>query len=106
MLFLYKLRKEIYKEQKNYELALADADSMIRVEPRVDFSEGYAHRAEINTFLKRYALANTDWFDLLFRNSLTQEHSLSISSGTDKSQSFFSTSFYNDGGWTVADKVK
>ena len=57
-------------------------------------------------FLLRYANANTDWFDILFRNSLTQEHSLSISAGTDKSQSFFSTSFYNDNGWTIADKVK
>ena len=57
-------------------------------------------------FLKRYALANTDWFDILFRNSLVQEHSLSISAGTEKSQSFFSTSFYSDNGWTIADDVK
>src|SRR5688572_10901839 len=57
-------------------------------------------------FLKKYAAANTDWFDILFRNSFVQEHSLSISSGTDKSQSFFSTSFYSDNGWTVADDVK
>ncbi|MEO6000761.1 MAG: SusC/RagA family TonB-linked outer membrane protein [Chitinophagaceae bacterium] len=59
-----------------------------------------------SAFLKKYALTNTDWFDVLFRNSLMQEHSLSISSGTDKSQSFFSTSFYSDNGWTIADKVK
>jgi len=57
-------------------------------------------------FLLRYANSNTDWFDILFRNSLTQEHSVSISTGTDKSQSFFSTSFYNDDGWTIADNVK
>jgi TonB-linked SusC/RagA family outer membrane protein len=57
-------------------------------------------------FLKKYARANTDWFDILFRNSLVQEHSLSISGGSDKSQSFFSTSFYNDNGWTIADNVK
>jgi len=44
-------------------------------------------------FLLRYAEANTDWFDLLFNNSLIQEYSLSVSGGTDKSQSFFSTSF-------------
>ncbi len=56
-------------------------------------------------FLTRYARANTNWFDVLFRNSLTQEHSLSLSSGTDKAQSYFSTSFYNDQGWTIADKV-
>lgn len=57
-------------------------------------------------FLKKYGLANTDWFDILFRNSLLQEHSLSISGGSDKSQSFFSTSFYSDNGWTIADNVK
>lgn len=56
-------------------------------------------------FLLRYAKANTDWFGLLFRNNFVQEHSLSISSGTDKSQSYFSTSFYSDNGWTLADKV-
>lgn len=57
-------------------------------------------------YLLRYARSNTDWYDLLFRNSLIQEHSLSISSGSDRSQSFFSTSFYNDNGWTLADNVK
>ncbi len=57
-------------------------------------------------YLSRYALANTDWFDVLFRNSFMQEHSLSISSGTEKSQVYFSTSYLQDDGWTVADKVK
>lgn len=56
-------------------------------------------------YLLRYAKANTDWFDILFRQSFVQEHSLSISSGSDKLQSFFSTSFYNDDGWTPADRV-
>lgn len=56
-------------------------------------------------FLKRYALANTDWFDVLFRNSFVQEHSLSISSGTQASQLYFSTSYYNDNGWSIGDKV-
>lgn len=57
-------------------------------------------------YLLRYANSNTDWYDLLFRQSFLQEHSLSVSSGTDKMQSFFSTSFYNDNGWTLADNVK
>lgn len=57
------------------------------------------------TFLKRYAAANTDWFDELFKNNFLQEHSLSISFGTDRSQSYFSTSFYGDNGWTIADRV-
>ena len=56
-------------------------------------------------FLLRYASANTDWFDILFKTNFIQEHSLSLSSGTDKSQSYFSTSLYRDNGWTIADKV-
>lgn len=57
-------------------------------------------------FLLRYANANTDWFDILFRNPLIQEHSLSLSAGTDRSQNYFSTSLYSDNGWTLADDVK
>ncbi|MCC9137687.1 SusC/RagA family TonB-linked outer membrane protein [Pontibacter silvestris] len=57
-------------------------------------------------FLERYARANTDWFDILFKNSFMQEHSLSISSGTEKTQLYFSTSYLNDNGWTVADNVQ
>ncbi|AEW00809.1 SusC/RagA family protein [Niastella koreensis] len=56
-------------------------------------------------FLTRYATANTDWFDLLFKQNFQQEHSISLSGGTDKSQSYFSTSYYGDNGWTIADKV-
>ena len=47
-------------------------------------------------FLRRYALANTDWFGLLFKNNFVQEHSLAISFGTDRSQSYFSTSYYGN----------
>ncbi|WP_232516354.1 SusC/RagA family TonB-linked outer membrane protein [Chitinophaga caeni] len=57
-------------------------------------------------FLGRYAKVNTDWFDILFRNSFVQEHSLSISSGSDKSQHYFSVGYYDDNGWTIADRVQ
>jgi TonB-linked SusC/RagA family outer membrane protein len=57
-------------------------------------------------FLNRYANANTDWFDLLFKNSLLQEHSLSVSSGTARAQNYFSTSYTHDSGQTVGDNVK
>ncbi|PWG80242.1 SusC/RagA family TonB-linked outer membrane protein [Pararcticibacter amylolyticus] len=59
-----------------------------------------------NTFLTRYAQANTDWFDVLFRNSLLQEHSFSVSSGSEKSQLYVSTSYLHDNGWTIGDNVK
>lgn len=58
-----------------------------------------------NQFLRQYAMANTDWFDILFKNSLIQEHSLSISGGSEKSRSYASLSFMRDGGWSVADGV-
>ncbi|RAW00522.1 SusC/RagA family TonB-linked outer membrane protein [Pseudochryseolinea flava] len=60
---------------------------------------------ERRAFLKQYALKNTDWFDLLFKNSFVQEHSLGVSAGTDISQLYFSASYYNDNGWTIADNV-
>lgn len=82
---------------KMYDLLDADANGQFAV---LNSQEGR------NAFLMRYARANTDWFDILFKNSFIQEHSLSISSGTDRSQSFFSTSFYKDNGWTIADNVK
>ncbi|MBO9202982.1 MULTISPECIES: SusC/RagA family TonB-linked outer membrane protein [Niastella] len=56
-------------------------------------------------FLERYAKANTDWFDVLFKNSLLQEHSLSMTTGSPNSQTYISTSLMKDNGWTVGDKV-
>jgi TonB-linked SusC/RagA family outer membrane protein len=61
-----------------------------------------SHRA----FLERYAYANTDWFDVLFRNSLMQEHAFSVSSGTEKSQFYISTGYLKDNGWTIGDAVE
>ncbi len=58
-------------------------------------------------FLNQYETANTDWFDVLFRDySLQQQHSVSLTSGTDKHNSYYSLSFLNDNGQTIADNVK
>jgi TonB-linked SusC/RagA family outer membrane protein len=56
--------------------------------------------------LQRYANANTDWFDKLFKNSVTQQHSLSISQGSEKSRVRASIGFMNDPGQSIADNVK
>lgn len=56
-------------------------------------------------FLQKYEMQNTDWFDVLFKSTITQNHSVSISGGTDKSSFYFSTSYYGDKGWSIADKV-
>ena len=58
-------------------------------------------------FLNQYETANTDWFDVLFRDySLQQQHSISLTSGTEKHNSYYSLSFLNDNGQTIADNVK
>ncbi|MBD1430663.1 SusC/RagA family TonB-linked outer membrane protein [Sphingobacterium litopenaei] len=69
------------------------------------FSLENTTEAKLN-FLKRYAQANTDWFDVLFKNSLLQDHSLSLTSGSSKSQTYLSTSFIHDNGQTLGDNVK
>ncbi|MGN0048574.1 MAG: SusC/RagA family TonB-linked outer membrane protein [Bacteroides sp.] len=56
-------------------------------------------------FLKKYEMVNTDWFDVLFANTITQNHSLSLSGGAEKTNYYFSASYYNDPGWSIADKV-
>ncbi|MDR2285720.1 MAG: SusC/RagA family TonB-linked outer membrane protein [Sphingobacterium sp.] len=58
------------------------------------------------SFLERYAYANTDWFDILFDNSFMQEHAVSVSSGTTKSQIYASSSFLKDNGWSKGDNVE
>lgn len=62
--------------------------------------------ASKNGFLQRYANANTDWFDIIFKNSFIQEHSLSISSGTDRFQTYASTSYLKDDGQTIGNSVE
>ena len=60
-----------------------------------------------NAYLQEAEFRNTDWFDLLFSNSVQQNHSVSISGGTDRSSSYFSMSLMNDPGQYVsASKVQ
>lgn len=56
-------------------------------------------------YLQQAVLRNTDWFGELFRNSLQQQHSLSISAGSDKFSNYTSLSYFHDPGWTAVDKV-
>lgn len=51
-----------------------------------------------NELMNKARSANTDWFDVLFKNNLVQEHNLSISGGGDKATYFLSGSYLNDNG--------
>src|SRR5688572_18642095 len=58
-------------------------------------------------FLNQYETANTDWFDILFKDySLQQQHAVSLTSGTEKYNSYYSLSYLHDNGQTIADNVK
>lgn len=59
-----------------------------------------------NTYLREAEFRNTDWFDLLFSNAISQNHAISVSSGTEKSQSYFSMSLMDDPGWYERSNVQ
>ena len=59
--------------------------------------DSYLHSAEMR---------NTNWFKQLFSSTLMQNHSVSLSGGTAKSNYYVSMSFMNDPGWYRDSKVK
>lgn len=52
-----------------------------------------------NSYLQEAEYRNTDWFDVLFNNSVSQNHAISMSSGTEKASYYTSLSIMNDPGW-------
>ena len=58
-----------------------------------------------NAYLREAEFRNTDWFDLLFNNSLSQNHAISMSSGTQKASYYTSMSVLTDPGWSKQSKV-
>lgn len=58
------------------------------------------------SYLRAAEYRNTDWFDLLFSNSIQHQHSVSISSGTEKASTYASISAMYDPGWTKSSKVE
>ena len=57
-------------------------------------------------YLRDAEYRNTDWFDVLFNNSISMNHSISMSSGTEKAQYYTSFSFMDDPGWYKQSSVK
>ena len=56
-------------------------------------------------FLRQREYANTNWFDHLFTLKPITNHAITISGGGKNSATYASIGFYNDAGWTIADKV-
>ena len=59
-----------------------------------------------NAYLQQAEYRNTDWFDILFNNSISQNHAISMSSGTDKASYYTSLSAMSDPGWTKQSSVQ
>lgn len=56
--------------------------------------------------IQRAKTYNTDWFDVIFRNNITQEHSVSVSTGNENAQYYMSGSYFGDDGQTRNQFVK
>ena len=68
---------------------------------------GLANTPEaMNSYMRAAELRNTDWFDELFSNAIQHNHSISMSSGTEKAQYYTSLSIMDDPGWSEQSKVQ
>ena len=57
-------------------------------------------------YLRAAEYRNTDWFDELFSTSVSQNHSVSISTGNEKSQHYVSASAMYDPGWYKQSQIQ
>ena len=60
---------------------------------------------EINKALREYELANTNWFNTLFKRTVSQNHFLSFNGGGENNGFYASLGYLSDPGWTLSDKV-
>ncbi|WP_029905166.1 SusC/RagA family TonB-linked outer membrane protein [Prevotella sp. 10(H)] len=62
--------------------------------------------AAANAYLREAEMRNTNWFGELFSPSIMQNHSVSVSSGTEKTSVYGSLSAMFDPGWYKRSEVK
>ena len=68
---------------------------------------GLVNTAEArNSYLRQAEMRNTDWFDVLFSNNIIQNHSVSITSGSEKASYYASLSAMSDPGWYKQSEVR
>ncbi|MDL2302952.1 MULTISPECIES: SusC/RagA family TonB-linked outer membrane protein [unclassified Dysgonomonas] len=59
-----------------------------------------------NAYLRQAEMRNTNWFDELFQNSVMHNHTISISTGSEKSTIYASLGAMLDPGWYKQSNVK
>lgn len=68
------------------------------------FNKRMITEEQFASYLQRLETVNTDWFDLLTRNSVSQSHNLSVSGGTDKYTYNASLGYQNNKGYEIGNE--
>ncbi len=72
----------------------------------IDYLKGQTSYSEVVQEYQRREKQNTDWFDLLFRNSVSDSHTLSVSGGSEQITYYLSLGLANDRGVQKDDNAK
>ena len=65
---------------------------------------GLIDQAQFSREVQKMKEMNTDWFDLLFRNSFSHQHTLSISGANDRVDYYFSAGYSNQQGSSLQEQ--
>lgn len=87
--------KEIVEKGLKYDMAPAHVSYEGAL---YDFYAKNITYSEFHERVKSLEEQNTDWLDILFRNSVSQKHNLSISGANEKTNYYFSGGFTNSNG--------
>ena len=58
-----------------------------------------------NAYLRQAEFRNTDWFKVLFNQTIMHNHSLSFSAGTERARIYASLSAMHDPGWYKSSEI-
>ena len=59
---------------------------------------GKITRSEAEAEIERLSKINTDWFDVIFKTAFSQNHSIALSGGTEKSQYYATLNYRKTNG--------
>ena len=92
---IMQLQADIYKERRSYSSSILPIGYAGLLQQLLNKEITFE---EMNEEYKRLASLNTNWFDILFRNSFNHSHNISISGGNDKVLNRTSLGYTNERG--------
>ncbi|MEH0155615.1 SusC/RagA family TonB-linked outer membrane protein [Limibacter armeniacum] len=72
----------------------------------MDYYAGNLNKQELDAEMATLETVNTDWFDILFRNAVSQRHNVSLSGGNDKSTYYMSLGYMDQQGDAIGSGMK